>query len=175
MTRLHGLPPIENPEACALVLGSMPGGASLRAARYYAHPQNLFWTFMGDLVGASPVLPYDVRVQHLRDAGIALWDVIGACEREGSLDSAIRGAVANDFATFFATHTKLRAVLFNGATAETTFRRQLPDTIVPADVALVRLPSTSPANRSIPTETKRLAWRDALAAAGVRVRPLPPV
>ncbi|WP_133499959.1 DNA-deoxyinosine glycosylase [Cognatilysobacter terrigena] len=174
MTTLHGLPPIENPNARALVLGSMPGGASLRAGRYYAHGQNLFWTFMGDFVGATPALSYEARIDRLRDAGIALWDVIATCERDGSLDSAIRGAVANDFAAFFAMHRHLRAVLFNGATAEATFRRQVPEDIVPAGVKLVRLPSTSPANRSIPTDTKRDAWRAALADAGVRLQS-PPV
>ena len=101
---LQGLPPIENPDACALILGSMPGGASLRAGRYYAHPQNLFWRFMGELVDAGPELTYEVRMERLRAAGIALWDVIATCEREGSLDSAIRSAVANDFGRFFATH-----------------------------------------------------------------------
>lgn len=175
MTTLHGLPPIENPDACALVLGSMPGAASLRAGRYYAHSQNLFWPFMGDLVGAAPELAYDQRVDRLRGAGIALWDVIASCERSGSLDSAIRGAVANDFARFFASHRHLRAVLFNGATAEATFRRQVPADLVPAHVRPVRLPSTSPANRSIATPAKRAAWREALGDAGVRLLPLPPL
>lgn len=172
MAELTGLPPIENPEARALILGSMPGGASLRLRRYYAHPQNLFWGFMGELVGAGPDLDYAARVQRLRDAGIALWDVIATCKREGSLDSAIRGAVANDFAAFFRAHPRLRAVLFNGATAEATFLKQVPAGALPAGVALTRLPSTSPANRSILTDEKRAAWHAALQAAGVRLRPL---
>lgn len=172
MSRLTGLPPIENPRACVLILGSMPGAASLRAGRYYAHAQNLFWPFMGDLVGAGPDLAYELRIARLCDAGIALWDVIGACDRDGSLDSAIRDAVANDFAAFFAAHPHLRSVLFNGATAESTFLRQVPRDVVPAGVSLRRLPSTSPANRATPTEAKRAEWRDALAAAGVALRPL---
>ncbi|WP_462115547.1 DNA-deoxyinosine glycosylase, partial [Lysobacter xanthus] len=158
MPQLQGLPPIENPEARALILGSMPGGASLRRGLYYAHPQNLFWALMGELVGASPALPYDARVERLRASGVALWDVIGTCEREGSLDSAIRGAIANDFGAFFAGHRALRAVLFNGATAETTFRRQVPADVLPSGVSLVRLPSTSPANRSLSTADKTAQW-----------------
>lgn len=172
MPTLQGLPPIANPGARALVLGSMPGGQSLRAGRYYAHPQNLFWAFMGRLIGAGPELPYEVRVDRLREAGIALWDVIASCERKGSLDSAIRRAVANDFAGFFEQHRSLRAVLFNGASAETVFRKQIPTGVVPAGVDLVRLPSTSPANRSIATEVKALEWRRALEAAGVSLRSL---
>jgi len=169
MSVIEGLPPIENPDACALVLGSMPGGASLRQARYYAHPQNLFWPLMGELVGASPAFPYEQRLRQLRAAGIALWDVIARCEREGSLDSAIRGAEANDFAAFFASHRRLRAVLFNGAAAEATFRRQVPRAVVPATLALVRLPSTSPANRAVAFDVKRDAWRQALLDAGVEL------
>jgi hypoxanthine-DNA glycosylase len=167
MTTLQGLPPVENPGARALILGSMPGGASLQQARYYAHPRNLFWPLMGRLVGASPEIGYDDRLARIRDAGIALWDVIARCEREGSLDSAIRGAVANDFAGFFATHGSLRAILFNGAAAETTFARQVPASMLPGGVELIRLPSTSPANRAITDETKARAWADALRRAGV--------
>lgn len=175
MSLLLGLPPIENPRARALILGSMPGGASLRQARYYAHPQNLFWPLMERFVGASPGLPYEQRLDRLRSAGIALWDVIASCERVGSLDSAIRGAVANDFAGFFAAHPALTAVLFNGAAAETTFLRQVPAAVVPAGVRLLRLPSTSPANRGIDTEEKARAWRAALADAGVELLPGAPV
>lgn len=167
MGMLEGLAPIESHDARALVLGSMPGAMSLRTGRYYAHPQNLFWTFMGELVGARPELAYEARVERLRAAGVALWDVIASCQREGSLDSAIRGEIANDFSGFFARHRRLRAVLFNGAKAEATFLRQVPADIVPAGVALRRLPSTSPAHRSVTTAEKLAAWREALAAAGV--------
>ncbi|HZX79360.1 MAG TPA: DNA-deoxyinosine glycosylase [Lysobacter sp.] len=169
MPTLQGLPPIENPDARALVLGSMPGGLSLQTERYYAHPQNLFWPLMGRLVGAHPALPYEARLQRLREAGIALWDVIATCEREGSLDSAIRNAAANDFVGFFARHASLRAVLFNGAAAEATFLRQVPAEVVPPGLRLLRLPSTSPANRSIDEAEKTRQWASALAHAGVRM------
>lgn len=167
MPTLHGLPPIETPDARALVLGSMPGGMSLRTGRYYAHPRNLFWQFMDALVGASPALAYGQRVACLRRAGVALWDVIATCERDGSLDTAIRDPVANDFAAFLGRHGRLRAVLFNGAKAEETFRRQVRADVVPAGVVLSRLPSTSPANRSIATQDKLDQWRAAFLAAGI--------
>jgi len=169
MAILQGLPPIENPQARALILGSMPGGMSLRRQLYYAHPQNRFWSFMGALVGARPSLPYEQRVATLREAGIALWDVLAECEREGSLDSAIRDEVANDFAGFFATHRELRLVLFNGAKAEQSFRRWVLPTLDAPTVGLRRLPSTSPANASQDEASKLAAWREALQAAGVRL------
>lgn len=170
MPTLIGLPPIENPAARLLVLGSMPGAASLRSARYYGHPQNLFWVFVGRLVGADPPLPYAERVDRLVRAGVALWDVIASCEREGSLDSAIRDARANDFAAFFARHPRLRLVAFNGAAAEQTFLRHVAADVIPAGVELRRLPSTSPANRQFDTESKFAAWRAAFTDAGI-VRP----
>lgn len=170
MPVLQGLPPVENPQARALILGSMPGGMSLRLGRYYAHPQNRFWPFMGKLVGALPTLPYEQRIALVRDAGIALWDVIAQCEREGSLDSAIRSEVANDFRGFFASHPGLRCVLFNGAKAEQSFRRHALPALGPLTVELHRLPSTSPANASQGETAKLEAWRSALREAGVRLR-----
>jgi TDG/mug DNA glycosylase family protein len=169
MSILQGLPPIENPQARALILGSMPGGMSLRLGRYYAHPQNRFWPFMGELVGARPDLPYEQRIGIVRDAGIALWDVLAQCEREGSLDSAIRAEVANDFRGFLASHPNLQCVLFNGAKAEQSFRRHVLPMPGSVPVGLRRLPSTSPANASQGEAAKLEAWRDALRNAGVRV------
>nr|HRM71210.1 DNA-deoxyinosine glycosylase [Thauera phenylacetica] len=114
-------------DARVLVLGSMPGTASLAAAQYYAHPRNAFWPIMGALFGAGPELPYAQRLERLASAGVALWDVIGRCERAGSLDSAIAPASieANDFAGLFAACPGIDHVFFNGAAAEAAFRRHV--------------------------------------------------
>lgn len=169
MPVLSGLPPIENPDARTLILGSMPGGMSLRLGRYYAHPQNRFWRFMGILVGAEPALPYERRIAVMREAGIALWDVLAECEREGSLDSAIRAEVVNDFRGFLQSHPQIRSVLFNGAKAEQSFRRHALPRLGPCTLELRRLPSTSPANASQDETAKLEAWRSALRDAGVRL------
>jgi len=172
MLIVHSFPPLEAPDARALVLGSMPGAASLAAGRYYAHPHNRFWPIMGELVGAGPALDYPARMAALEAAGIALWDVLAQCEREGSLDSAIRDdtAVANDIAGFLARHPRVGTVLFNGAKAEQSFRRFIAPGLARPDLTLVRLPSTSPANASQGAAMKLEAWRVALRAAGVRLR-----
>lgn len=138
----------------------MPGKASLLAQQYYAHPRNAFWRLMGDLVGAGPTLPYADRLQKLATAGIALWDVIAACERPGSLDADIvrESVQSNDFADFFAVHRSIRQVFFNGAAAEANFRRHvlagLPGWVLPTR----RLPSTSPAHAALSYEAKLAAW-----------------
>lgn len=169
--RLTGLAPIVGDRARVLVLGSMPGAASLEAGQYYAHSRNHFWPFMGALVGASPELPYPERAIRLAAAGIALWDVIAACRRQGSLDSAIRDIEANDFPAFLASHPGIGSVLFNGAMAEATFMRLVAPALagsgLSAGLRYRRLPSTSPANAAQPRAAKLDAWRAALAESGV--------
>ena len=167
---LQGFPAVAARDARVLLLGSMPGPASLRARRNYPHPRNAFWPIMGTLVGAAPTLPYARRLARLKSARIALWDVFDRCEREGSLDSAIVDATAqaNDFAGFFRRHPDLTTVLFNGAKAEAAYRR-LGAPLEPFGLRAIRLPSTSPANASVSLPKKMAAWREALQAAGVAV------
>ncbi|MBB1060680.1 DNA-deoxyinosine glycosylase [Marilutibacter spongiae] len=168
---LHGFPPIAGKAPRVLVLGSMPGAASLAARAYYAHPRNLFWPFMADFFGFSTSLPYPLRVRRLVESGVAVWDVLAQCERAGSLDSAIRDetAAANDFEAFFDAHPGIGSVLFNGAKAEASYRRLVPGRRLDDGRLLQRLPSTSPANASQAVDAKREAWRRALQEAGVAV------
>lgn len=162
MHRVHSFAPITSPAAHTLLLGSMPGAASLVAGEYYAHPRNLFWPFIEQLFGIPRHTPYAERVRQLNGRGIAVWDVLDTCERAGSLDAAIQpdSLVANDIAGFVAAHPGLRRIFFNGATAETLFRRHVLRTL-PADhgLRLMRLPSTSPANASIPQDRKLAQWQ----------------
>ena len=164
MPLLQSFPALTGRAPRALILGSMPGAASLSAGQYYAHPQNRFWPLMGTLIGAGPNLAYGQRCKRLVDAGIALWDVLASCEREGSLDSAIRDdtAQANDFGLLFARHPTIRTVLFNGGKAEASFHRFVAPTLAGGAIgarAYQRLPSTSPANASQSPAFKLAAWR----------------
>jgi hypoxanthine-DNA glycosylase len=156
-------------DARVLVLGSMPGAASLAAAEYYAHPRNAFWPIMGALFGAGPDLPYAERLQRLNAAGVALWDVIGACERTGSLDSAIapESIVANDFAALFEACPRIGHVFFNGAAAEAAFRRHVRGRVALPPLHFNRLPSTSPAHAARDFEAKLAAWQAVWSATRI--------
>ena len=162
----RSFPPIAGPDAWALVLGSMPGVASLEAAQYYAHPRNAFWPIMGELFGAGPELPYAARCERLTAAGLAVWDVLQECRREGSLDTSIDRASErpNKIADFLANHPSVRLVAFNGQKAETAFRRHvlpaLPESTAER-IDSVKLPSTSPAHAARSLEEKLAAWREA--------------
>lgn len=161
MSQIQSFPPVENPDATILILGSMPGKESLRAGQYYAHPHNAFWPIMGELVGAAPALPYEKRIQKLQSAGIALWDVLASCTRHSSLDADIvaDSICANDFASFFRSHPQITRVFFNGAMAEQCFHKQVQPLLEPQPLHYRRLPSTSPANASLRYEQKLQAWR----------------
>ncbi|MGV8940176.1 MAG: DNA-deoxyinosine glycosylase [Lysobacter sp.] len=169
--RLHSFPPIASADARVLILGTMPGARSLQDNQYYAHPQNRFWPFMGRLLGIDPTLSYAERCIRLAAAGVALWDVLASCEREGSLDSAIRDdtAHANDLTGLFKACPDLRTILFNGAKAENSYRRFVAPQLVSDGKRYLRLPSTSPANASQRPADKLEAWRQGLIVAGVDV------
>ena len=160
---IQSFAPIDTENSKILILGSMPGVASLRAGQYYAHPQNRFWAIMGRLLSFDPVqTPYDKRVDSLNRAGIALWDVLQSCERAGSLDSSIRREtqVVNDFPGFLAAHPKIHRIYFNGAHAEQTFRRYVcPLLSDDTNLELIRLPSTSPAHASLSFDDKLALWK----------------
>lgn len=156
--------PIITPASTVLILGSMPGTMSLRLQQYYAHPRNYFWRIIEDLTGVPAEAPYSVRVERLKETGIALWDSLEACVRPGSLDAniVVETEQPNDFAELLKTHLAIRAICFNGQKSEQVFRRQVLPTI-PTDVLqqidLIGLPSTSPANASLTYEQKLARWR----------------
>jgi double-stranded uracil-DNA glycosylase len=140
----------------------MPGKASLRAGEYYAHPRNHFWDFMEALLGIKRSSQYDERLAQLLSREVALWDVLKSCTRGSSLDSDIvpSSIVPNDFVRFFRTHPSIRVVCFNGAKASVLFQRHVhPRLSELSDVLFHKLPSTSPANASIPLDKKLEAWR----------------
>lgn len=143
MERKHAFQPVVDERTRLLVLGSLPGEASLAATQYYAHPQNAFWRLTGGAIGIDLAsLPYEARLVALKSAGVGLWDVITSAERAGSLDAAIRRPAQADLTTLIATLPHLRAIAFNGKTAARLGRRILGES---PGLTLIDLPSSSPA------------------------------
>ena len=152
---LSGLPPILDRATRILILGSFPGVASLAARQYYAHPRNQFWPLLSAVLNDRLIdLPYPQRLQRLSMRGIGLWDVIASCNRSGSLDSAIRGALANDFAFLKQCCPQLSLVCFNGKAAA-RFASEFGD----AGYQTLTLPSSSPANAQLSFAQKLAIWR----------------
>ena len=149
-----GFPPVIDGGVETLILGSFPSIASLGKAQYYAHPQNQFWRLLGAVIGEPlPEMDYESRKRTLLKHHIGLWDVIGRCVREGSLDSDIRSARHNDFERVTAVAGGLRRVFFNGKTAG-RFERQFAMLGYETTV----LPSSSPAY-TLAFELKLAQWR----------------
>lgn len=152
----HCFPPVTRPDTRLLVLGSLPGAVSLAEQRYYANPQNQFWRLIGAVIGRELVpLAYQERLDALLDAGVGLWDTVAAATREGSLDAAIQLHEASDLGAFAATLPALRAIGFNGKTSAKIGRGQIG---VTRGLALVDLPSSSPAHAAMRFEAKRESW-----------------
>ncbi len=160
----RGFPPVVGRAPRVLLLGSLPGRASIAAGEYYAQPQNAFWRIAGALCGAGPGLDYSARLARLKRAGIALWDVLAAAERDGSLDADIDYDTLelNDIAGLLRRHRGIHVVAFNGQTAAAIFRRRIEPALPGAGLKLLTLPSTSPAYASMTREQKQRRWRQAL-------------
>ena len=164
MSHIYSFPPIEDVTARVLILGSMPGKASLQAQQYYAHPRNAFWRIMSDLISASPTLPYEARIEIVKQAGIAVWDVLASCVRAGSMDADIDIASMNpnNFEAFFLTHPHITHVFFNGTLAEKCYQMHVMPGLHSRQLHYSRLPSTSPAHAAMSYEKKLNAWKEIL-------------
>ncbi len=162
MTQVQSFTPIIGHRPRIIILGSMPGVASLEAVQYYAHPRNAFWPIMAELFGIDHEAIYEFRISEIEKLPLILWDTLQACYRPGSLDSNIdTGSVrTNDFPALLRQFPEISAIAFNGATSEKYFRK-LVVPILPGitDIELLRMPSTSPANAGMNFEQKLAAWR----------------
>jgi double-stranded uracil-DNA glycosylase len=166
--RRQGFPPLVDCGCRALVVGSLPGEESLRRRQYYAHPRNAFWPIVGEVTGCAMDAPYALRSARLVAAGLAVWDVLAAGVRPGSLDQDIDETTAriNDFSRFFRRYPAIRTVLCNGTTARRLFvRGVLPQLTGQGPLRVEQLPSTSPAHAALAYASKRALWLAALRTA----------
>ena len=155
MDRKSSFPPVVAPDTRVLVLGSLPGQSSLAAGRYYAHPQNRFWHLIGKVIGVALVpLGYEARLAALLEAKVGLWDTVASARRTGSLDAAIREMEPTPLADLARSLPELRAVGFNGKASARIGMPQLAGT----GLALIPLPSSSPANAAMPLAEKEKLW-----------------
>jgi double-stranded uracil-DNA glycosylase len=180
--RVASFPPQVGEGCRVLVLGTVPSLRSLEMRQSYAHPHNLFWPFMGELFDAGPELPYAERIARLHAVGVGIWDVLKHCERPGSLDSSIlvESEVANDIPGLLDAQPGIAAIALNGGKAQQVFARRIAPQIAPARrerLTILDLPSTSPANASIPRAVKLERWRAllhwTLPRPAHRRRPMP--
>lgn len=155
--RKRAFDPVVDADTRLLILGSLPGEASLAVGQYYAHPRNAFWRLMGDLLNQPDLhqRAYAERLAALRARGVGLWDTVAEAERIGSLDAAIRLPVHADLPGLAAALPRLEAIAFNGGKAAQLGRRILAGSAITA--ALIDLPSSSPAHAR-PLAEKRQAW-----------------
>lgn len=165
--RLQGLQPWVAAHTRLLVLGSFPGATSLARQQYYGHPQNAFWRILQAIWPSSPGVDcldsYEKKSEWLLDRGLGLWDVYAACQRSGSLDSAIRDPQVNDLAGLIQRCPALCAIAHNGGESWRHARHSQA-----TGLPVYRLPSTSPANASWSFERKLAAWREVMVLAGLR-------
>jgi hypoxanthine-DNA glycosylase len=170
---VSSFPPQVGAGCRVLILGTAPSVRSLAARQSYAHPHNLFWSFMGQLYDAGPELPYETRIARLHAAHVGIWDVLKDCERTGSLDSGIRIAseVPNDIPALLDDCPTIQVIALNGAKANQVFVRRIAARIESARLAqitILALPSTSPANASIPRALKLQRWSELLRWSSCR-------
>ncbi|MDI1317370.1 DNA-deoxyinosine glycosylase [Flavobacterium sp.] len=154
--KIYSFPSISNPDATILLLGTMPGIKSLELNEYYGHPQNNFWKLLALVFDQEIPEEYRQKKELLMQNNIAVWDVLQACERQGSLDSAIMKEIPNDFTHFLNEHPNIKLIAFNGQKAAAYFKKHVRLT---QDYELIILPSTSPANAGKSFEEKLNEWK----------------
>ncbi|MCP1571814.1 hypoxanthine-DNA glycosylase [Herbaspirillum rubrisubalbicans] len=158
---LASFAPVVARDTRTLILGSLPGVASLAKSQYYGHPRNAFWRLVGDVLGLDLyAMAYEDRLATLLMHRIGLWDVIAQARRIGSLDSEIRDHSGNDLLALIATLPQLQTIAFNGGTAGKIGMKALGEQAGKYRVLL--LPSSSPAYAAVSYAQKLEGWQQAL-------------
>ena len=157
--RIECFEPVVRSDARLLILGTMPSVESLRQSFYYSHPRNTFWPIMAEILGEPRPDSVEKKKFMLLRHQIALWDVARSCVRPGSLDSAMRDVIPNDFAALYARCPGIERILFNGATAQKLYQKLVG--VMPEGCSWAQMPSTSPAY-TLAYEKKLALWRSGM-------------
>ena len=157
-----GLEPVIGTNPRILILGSLPGDESIRKQEYYGNPRNMFWDVMGGILGEKAPVRYSERVEYLKRHGIALWDILHAAEREGSLDAKIKNEEFNDIAWLLSDNPSIEVIATNGGKAEKSFRKYLRRNPSVTGKRIYHCASTSPMSICAGWDLGRLIeqWRE---------------
>ncbi len=139
---VHPIPPLFDKNSKTLILGSFPSVKSREAEFFYGHPQNRFWTVVAEVFGCSKPESTEEKKEFVLSHNLAMWDVIGQCEIEGSADSTIKNVTANDLRIILDS-CPIERIFVNGKTAEKYYNKY---TYPKTGIKAICLPSTSPAN-----------------------------
>ena len=154
------LAPVIDEQTKVLIVGSMPGKISLEKQQYYGNERNHFWGIMSHILQQDVPSTYDEKIAWLLDNQIGLWDAIASCERIGSLDSAIKQEVPNDFEQLLVRYPNVERIVFNGGKAERVFLKYFKHTFS-EQVSYMLMPSTSPVpGKNVKSfEEKVICWQ----------------
>ncbi len=148
-----GFAPVFDKDSRVLILGSFPSVKSRQIDFYYGNKQNRFWRTVCGYFGEEVPESTAGKKEFLARRRIALWDMVIACEIEGSADSSVKNAeVANLHEVL--SKAKIEKILLNGSLSYDLFIKSYAGLAI----AYQKLPSTSPAN---PRFDKRI-WEEAL-------------
>lgn len=168
----EGLAPVVSRTSRVLILGSLPGDMSLRLQQYYANPRNQFWQILGAVYGCTLQSTYEEKINFALAHGLALWDVLKAADRKGSLDANITKAIPNEFGELLTEHPSIRVIALNGRRAAADFRLVLRrDPSLLTGRQCIELPSTSgvPGRNILSLQEKINRWA-AISDAGQTAR-----
>lgn len=157
MSEIKGLAPVIDNNSRVLILGTMPGEESLRKQEYYGNPRNQFWPIIYSIFDTNFGSSYEARIAFIKEKGIALWDVIKCCKREGSADSRIFDMSLNDINHLLAEYPGIKGIFFGGNEAYRIFHKHV-GLELQRSLTLKVLPSTSPANARMSMEAKIKEW-----------------
>lgn len=161
-TLTKGLAPISDAKSEILILGTLPGKASLRVQQYYANRGNQFWAIISNIFNDSLPVTYEEKIKLLKKHHIALWDILKSAQRNCSLDSDIKNPETNDILGFITEHPNLHIIGLNGKDALKYLKKCVHLNRISRDIQVVPLTSTSPTNTHFSLDEKIANWKTIL-------------
>lgn len=153
--RIQSFPPLLSATPKVLILGTMPSVKSLEQQEYYGNRQNVFWKLLFAVFEEPLSTVYQSKVNLIQNHHLALWDVLQSCEREGSLDSAIKAEYPNNIPQLLQDYPSIQLIVFSSQNAAKYFKKYIG---IEVGIPMVTLPSPSGANARMTFDEKLKAW-----------------